>query len=120
MIAIGDPGQLASVQAGGWLRTIGERLGAVRLTEVMRQRDPAERLALAALHDGAPARWIEWATRRRTRRSRPRRSRRAQAGRRRWAAGAARHGVIEVPICPRQRHPPRPDTLRPRVPPRRR
>jgi conjugative relaxase-like TrwC/TraI family protein len=63
VIAIGDPGQLASVQAGGWLRTIAERLGAVRLTEVMRQRDPAERLALAALHDGAPNRWIEWATR---------------------------------------------------------
>ncbi len=62
VIAIGDPGQLASVQAGGWLRAIGERLGAVRLTEVMRQRDPTERLALAALHDGAPARWIEWAT----------------------------------------------------------
>ena len=63
VIAIGDPGQLASVQAGGWLRTIGERLGAARLTEVMRQRDASERLALAALHDGAPSRWIEWATR---------------------------------------------------------
>ena len=100
VIAIGDPGQLASVQAGGWLRTIGERLGAVRLTEVMRQRDPAERLALAALHDGAPARWIEWAT---------------HAGRvevvpdgrgvleqavGEWAAGAARHGVEQsVLIC---------------------
>jgi AAA domain len=62
VIAIGDPGQLASVQAGGWARMIGERLGAVHLTEVMRQRDPAERLALAALHDGAPARRIERAT----------------------------------------------------------
>jgi hypothetical protein len=29
----------------------------------MRQRDPAERLALAALHDGNPSRWIDWATR---------------------------------------------------------
>lgn len=29
----------------------------------MRQRDPAERLALAALHDGAPRRWLDWATR---------------------------------------------------------
>ena len=53
VIAIGDPGQLASVQAGGWLRAVGQRLGAVRLTEVMRQRDPGERRALAALHDGA-------------------------------------------------------------------
>jgi ATP-dependent exoDNAse (exonuclease V) alpha subunit len=31
-VAIGDPGQLPSVQAGGWLRAVGERLGAVRLT----------------------------------------------------------------------------------------
>ena len=63
VIAIGDPGQLASVQAGGWLRTVAARLNAVRLTEVMRQRDPTERLALAALHDGDPGRWIDWATR---------------------------------------------------------
>jgi len=62
VVAIGDPGQLPSVQAGGWLRAIGERLGAVKLTEVMRQRDPAERVALAALHDGNPQRWIDWAT----------------------------------------------------------
>jgi len=62
VIAIGDPGQLPSVQAGGWLRAISERLGSARLTEVMRQRDPQERLALAGLHDGNPRRWIEWAT----------------------------------------------------------
>ena len=61
VIAIGDPGQLASVQAGGWLRAVGERVGALRLTQVMRQRDPAERRALAALHDRAPAPYIEWA-----------------------------------------------------------
>jgi conjugative relaxase-like TrwC/TraI family protein len=62
VVAIGDPGQLAAVQAGGWLRAVSERLGAIRLTEVMRQRDPTERLALAGLHDGDPSRWIEWAT----------------------------------------------------------
>jgi conjugative relaxase-like TrwC/TraI family protein len=61
VIAIGDPGQLPSVQAGGWMRAIGERVGVVRLTEVMRQRDQAERRALAALHDGIPQRWIGWA-----------------------------------------------------------
>ena len=61
VIAIGDPGQLPSVQAGGWLRALGRRLGAVQLTEVMRQRDPTERPALAALHDGNPERWIDWA-----------------------------------------------------------
>jgi hypothetical protein len=61
VIVIGDPGQLPSVSAGGWMRAVGERVGTVRLTEVMRQRDPMERLALAALHDGIPQHWIEWA-----------------------------------------------------------
>ena len=61
VVAIGDPGQLPSVQAGGWLRAVGARLGAVKLTEVMRQRDAAERFALAGLRDGEPQRWLEWA-----------------------------------------------------------
>ncbi len=65
VIAIGDPGQLASVQAGGWLGTVGRALGAQRLTEVMRQRDPAERRALGALHDGQPQRYLGWAERNR-------------------------------------------------------
>jgi conjugative relaxase-like TrwC/TraI family protein len=62
VIAIGDSGQLPSVLAGGWLAAVGRRLGAVRLTEVMRQRDPFERRALGALHDGIPERWISWAS----------------------------------------------------------
>jgi hypothetical protein len=61
VIAIGDPGQLASVQAGGWLRAVGERQGCLRLTEVMRQRDPGERRALAALHERVPGRYLDWA-----------------------------------------------------------
>jgi hypothetical protein len=61
VIAIGDPGQLASVQAGGWLQAVSERVGALRLTEVMRQRDPAERRALAALHDRNPGSYLQWA-----------------------------------------------------------
>ncbi len=60
-IAIGDPGQLPSVQAGGWLGAVGRTLGAQQLTEVMRQRDPAERRALGALHDGHPQRYLDWA-----------------------------------------------------------
>ncbi|MGH2849738.1 MAG: MobF family relaxase, partial [Solirubrobacteraceae bacterium] len=63
VVAIGDPGQLASVQAGGWLRAVGRELGALRLTEVMRQRDPGERRALAALHDLIPDRYLDWAAR---------------------------------------------------------
>jgi conjugative relaxase-like TrwC/TraI family protein len=61
VIAIGDAGQLASVQAGGWLRAVGERVGPLRLTEVMRQRDPGERRALAALHERIPGRYLDWA-----------------------------------------------------------
>ncbi len=63
VIAIGDPGQLASVEAGGWLAAVGRMLGAVRLTEVMRQRNAAERHALAALHRGVPRRYLQWAER---------------------------------------------------------
>jgi hypothetical protein len=100
VIAIGDPGQLASVQAGGWLRTIAERVGAVRLTEVMRQRDPAERLALAALHDGAPARWIEWATRAGRVEVVPDGRGVLEQAVGEWAAGATAHGVDQsVLIC---------------------
>jgi hypothetical protein len=63
VVAIGDPGQLASVQAGGWLHAVGRDLGALRLTEVMRQRNPGERRALAALHDRVPNRYLDWAAR---------------------------------------------------------
>jgi conjugative relaxase-like TrwC/TraI family protein len=62
VVAIGDPAQLASVLAGGWLRAVGERVGALRLTEVIRQRDPAERRALAALHERLPRPYLDWAT----------------------------------------------------------
>ncbi len=60
VIAIGDPGQLASVQAGGWLGAVGRELGALRLAEVMRQRDPSERRALAALHERLPQHYLDW------------------------------------------------------------
>jgi conjugative relaxase-like TrwC/TraI family protein len=62
LIAIGDPGQLASVQAGGWLAAVGLAVDVIRLTEVMRQRDPAERRALAALHDHQPHSYLQWAS----------------------------------------------------------
>ena len=61
VVAIGDPGQLHSVQAGGWMRAVGRKVGTLRLSEVVRQRDPLERRALAALHDGAARPWLEWA-----------------------------------------------------------
>jgi conjugative relaxase-like TrwC/TraI family protein len=61
VVSIGDPGQLHSVQAGGWMRAVGQKLGTLRLSEVVRQRDPLERRALAGLHDGTAKPWLEWA-----------------------------------------------------------
>lgn len=54
VVAIGDPGQLPSVQAGGWLGSLGRRFGTHRLREVMRQRDPQERRLLERVHAGEP------------------------------------------------------------------
>jgi conjugative relaxase-like TrwC/TraI family protein len=61
VVAIGDPGQLHSVQAGGWMRAVGRRVGVLKLSEVMRQRDPGERRALGLLHEGVPGGWLGWA-----------------------------------------------------------
>jgi conjugative relaxase-like TrwC/TraI family protein len=55
VIAIGDSGQLSSVQAGGWLGSLTERLGSHELREVMRQRDPRERQLLAQVRRGDPS-----------------------------------------------------------------
>ncbi len=63
VVAIGDSGQLASVQAGGWMREVGRQVGAHTLTEVQRQRDGSERRALAHLHDGRSDRFLAWAQR---------------------------------------------------------
>jgi hypothetical protein len=57
-IATGDPGQLGSVEAGGWLAALAREQPTVQLREVMRQRDPAERAALEALRDGEPERYL--------------------------------------------------------------
>ncbi|MEV4420170.1 MobF family relaxase [Patulibacter sp. NPDC049589] len=63
VIAIGDPGQLPSVQAGGWMRAVGERVGRHFLEEVRRQRDPDERRALGQLHEGHSRPYLAWAER---------------------------------------------------------
>lgn len=52
IIAVGDPGQLASVEAGGWLAPLTRHGDGLRLSRALRQRDPSERDALQALHDG--------------------------------------------------------------------
>jgi conjugative relaxase-like TrwC/TraI family protein len=61
VVAIGDPGQLHSVQAGGWMRAVGRRVGVLKLSVVMRQRDHGERRALGLLHEGVPGGWLGWA-----------------------------------------------------------
>jgi conjugative relaxase-like TrwC/TraI family protein len=58
VIAAGDPGQLPSVQAGGWFAALAREHGGVELREVIRQRDPEERTALEALHDGDPEAYL--------------------------------------------------------------
>jgi hypothetical protein len=58
VIAIGDSGQLSSVQAGGWLGSLTRRLGSYELRDVMRQRDPRERQLLAHVRRGDPSDYI--------------------------------------------------------------
>lgn len=58
VIAVGDPGQLGSVQAGGWLAALARIQPGPTLREVIRQHDAAERRALEALHDGHPAAYL--------------------------------------------------------------
>ncbi|MGH2867447.1 MAG: MobF family relaxase, partial [Solirubrobacteraceae bacterium] len=58
VIAIGDPGQLGSVEAGGWLAALSRRQPGPQLREAVRQRDGGERRALEALHDGRPGQYL--------------------------------------------------------------
>lgn len=59
VIAVGDAGQLSSVEAGGWFAALTRTQPGPLLREVIRQRDPAERAALAALHDGQPEQYLD-------------------------------------------------------------
>jgi ATP-dependent exoDNAse (exonuclease V) alpha subunit len=60
VVAVGDPGQLASVLAGGWLGYVAVHQGGPALRQVLRQRDPGERSALEALHDGHPDAYLDY------------------------------------------------------------
>jgi conjugative relaxase-like TrwC/TraI family protein len=59
VVAIGDPGQLPALEAGGWLAALAHRVPGPSLVEVVRQRDPVERCALAALRGGHPDHYLE-------------------------------------------------------------
>jgi conjugative relaxase-like TrwC/TraI family protein len=54
VIQVGDSGQLPAVEPGGSFAAISNAFGAERLTEVVRQRELAERRALKALHEARP------------------------------------------------------------------
>jgi conjugative relaxase-like TrwC/TraI family protein len=58
VIALGDPGQLGSVQAGGWLPALTTE-GQPTLRQAVRQQNAPEREALQALHDGDPDAYLE-------------------------------------------------------------
>lgn len=51
---IGDPRQLPELDAGGTLRALQHRTGAITLTTNRRQTEPWERQALGALRHGNP------------------------------------------------------------------
>ncbi len=54
VVLIGDPRQLPELDAGGTLRSLQHRTGAITLTTNRRQTEPWERQALAALRHGNP------------------------------------------------------------------
>jgi conjugative relaxase-like TrwC/TraI family protein len=58
VVALGDPGQLTAVEAGGWFAALTRRQAEAALRQVLRQRDPVEQRALEALHDGDPAPYL--------------------------------------------------------------
>lgn len=55
----GDPGQLGSAEARGWLAALTRDETGPALREVMRQRDPDEQHALQALRDGDPDSFLD-------------------------------------------------------------
>ncbi len=100
VVAFGDSRQLPSVLAGGWLRAVGERVGSHRLTEVLRQRSPRERRALAALHDGIPGTYLRWAAENdRIDLCEP--DARDRCAIERWAAAVAEHGPAQAVLIAR-------------------
>ncbi|MET9611695.1 MobF family relaxase [Kitasatospora indigofera] len=57
---IGDPAQLAAVEAGGALRLLQSEVGAVHLSAVHRFRHPEEAQASLKLRDGDPGEAFTW------------------------------------------------------------
>jgi len=52
LVVVGDPAQLQPIGAGAPMRTLGEHIGRVLVTENVRQKEPWERAALQLVRDG--------------------------------------------------------------------
>ena len=52
LVVVGDPSQLQPIGAGAPMRTLGEHIGRVLVTENVRQKEPWERAALQLVRDG--------------------------------------------------------------------
>jgi Ti-type conjugative transfer relaxase TraA len=59
LVLCGDDRQLPEIEAGGALRGLAKRLGAIELREVRRQRHDWDRTALTALRDGRIDDWAD-------------------------------------------------------------
>jgi Ti-type conjugative transfer relaxase TraA len=57
LVLVGDDRQLPEIEAGGAFRALGDRIGALELKEVRRQREAWDRDALRNLRDGQVERW---------------------------------------------------------------
>ncbi len=52
LVLVGDAKQLQAVEMGGAFQEIAKRTGEVRLTEIIRQKDEAEKIAVRAMGEG--------------------------------------------------------------------
>src|SRR4051794_39800243 len=59
IVLAGDDRQLPEIEAGGAFRGLADRLGALELNDVRRQREAWDREALSALRDGSVDAWLD-------------------------------------------------------------
>jgi conjugative relaxase-like TrwC/TraI family protein len=96
VVAVGDSGQLASVQAGGWLRAVGDRVGRHELTETLRQRNIDERRVLGLLHGGKPEPFLAFAEEHERLDIRAEIDDAQAAAIEDWSAAVAKHGIAKA------------------------
>lgn len=104
VVLIGDDRQVPAVDAGGAFTALADRLGAIELTEVHRQRHAWDRAALNELRHGDVGRWID--TYRQHGRLVPCQGSDAQlvALVQDWWVAAEQHGLIDTVMLATTRH----------------